>query len=52
MAKVRTASLLDLPQDDADADAEIEAGMGIPHERVRDWLLKLAAGEQVPLPAA
>ena len=59
MAKVRVMSILDLPQDDAseaiadaEADAEIEAGLGVPHERVREWLLKLAAGEQVPPPVA
>ncbi len=59
MTRVSPMSSLDLPQDDAseaiadaEADAEIEAGFGIPHERVREWLLKLAAGEQVPPPVA
>jgi predicted transcriptional regulator len=27
------------------AEAEIDAGLGVPHERVREWLLKLARGE-------
>ncbi len=54
-----TASILDLPLDeaeearlDAEADAEIEAGKGVPHERVREWLLKLARGEKAPPPKA
>jgi len=29
------------------AEAEIDAGAGVPHERVRKWLLKLARGEVV-----
>jgi len=32
------------------AEAEIDAGLGVPHERVREWLLKLARGEVVPPP--
>ncbi len=50
-------SLFDLPPDhaaetaaDAAADAEIEAGKGVPHERVREWLRKLANGEKLPPP--
>lgn len=34
------------------ARAEIAAGKGVPHEVVREWLLKLARGENVPPPAA
>ena len=34
----------------ARARAEIDAGLGVPHERVREWLLRLAAGERVPPP--
>lgn len=52
-------SILDLPLDEAEearleaeADAEIEAGKGVPHERVREWLLKLIRGEKVPPPEA
>ena len=52
-------SILELPFDeaedarlDAEADAEIQAGKGVPHERVREWLLKLAKGEKVPPPQA
>jgi len=37
---------------DALADAEIDAGEGIPHEQVREWLKKLAKGEKVPPPSA
>jgi predicted transcriptional regulator len=36
----------------ARARAEIAAGKGVPHERVREWLLKLAKGENVPPPTA
>jgi predicted transcriptional regulator len=59
MAKTDTSSIFDLPPDEATeaaadeaADAEIEAGKGVPHERVREWLLKLAKGERVPPPEA
>jgi predicted transcriptional regulator len=34
----------------AEAEAEIDAGQGIPHEAVREWLLKLARGEILPPP--
>jgi predicted transcriptional regulator len=36
----------------AQARADIAAGNGVPHERVREWLLKLAKGERVPPPTA
>jgi predicted transcriptional regulator len=36
----------------AEAEAEIDAGLGVPHEKVREWLLKLASGEIVPPPRA
>ena len=59
MKETETRSILDLPLDeaeearlDAEADAEIEAGKGVPHERVREWLLRLARGEKVPPPEA
>jgi predicted transcriptional regulator len=57
MAETEAKSILDLPLDeaeevrlDAEADAEIEAGRGVPHERVREWLLKLTKGEKNPPP--
>jgi predicted transcriptional regulator len=34
----------------AEAEAEIDAGKGVPHEKVREWLLKLAKGEVFPPP--
>ena len=36
----------------ARAEAQIDAGKGVPHERVREWLKQLARGENVRLPAA
>jgi hypothetical protein len=32
------------------AEAEIDAGKGVPHAKVREWLLKLVKGEIVPPP--
>lgn len=52
------ASIFDLLDEEAEAraiakaEAEIAAGKGVPHERVREWLLKLANGENVPPPTA
>ena len=34
----------------AEADAEIDAGKGVPHAKVREWLLKLAKGAVAPPP--
>lgn len=34
----------------AEAEAEIDAGKGVPHAKVREWLLKLAKGEIAPPP--
>lgn len=34
----------------AEAEAEIDAGKGVPHAKVQKWLLKLAKGEIVPPP--
>jgi predicted transcriptional regulator len=34
----------------AEAEAEIDAGKGVMHAKVRRWLLKLAKGETVPPP--
>lgn len=36
---------------DAKAEADIDCGKGVPHKRVREWLLKLGKGEKVPPPA-
>jgi predicted transcriptional regulator len=33
---------------DAEAEADIAAGRVIPHERVAEWLTKLARGEKAP----
>jgi hypothetical protein len=35
---------------DAKAEVDVAAGRVIPHERMRQWLLKLAKGESVPPP--
>ena len=52
MAEVK--SVFDQIDDEAEAqaiaEAELDAGKGIPHERVREWLLKLARGEITPPP--
>jgi predicted transcriptional regulator len=37
---------------DAEAEAEIDAGQGVPHQRVREWLTRLAAGERLSPPTA
>ena len=56
MTKVKTKSVFDDIDDDiearaiAEAEAEIDAGKGVPHEKVRGWLLKLAKGEIIPPP--
>jgi predicted transcriptional regulator len=34
----------------AEAEAEIDAGKGVPHAKVREWLLKLAKGVIAPPP--
>ncbi len=59
MADNEVASVFETPLDDAEearldaqAEAEIEAGHGVPHERVRGWLLKLAEGQILPPPQA
>ena len=36
----------------ANARAEFAAGKGVPHEKVRVWLQRLADGEDVPPPEA
>ncbi len=59
MANTEALSIFDLPLDadtenaaDAEAEAELDAGKGVPHARVREWLLRLAAGEHPPPPSA
>jgi len=39
------------PRAIAEAEAEIDAGLGAPHEKVREWLRRLAKGEFTPPPA-
>ena len=34
----------------AEAEAELDAGKGIPYEKVREWLLKLGKGKIIPPP--
>jgi len=55
VAETDTTSVFDTPPDaqdearrDALADAEIEAGKGVPHDKVRAWLLRLANSKKAP----
>ncbi len=57
MADTEINSIFDIPPDeaeearlDAQAEAEIDAGKGVPHKQVREWLLKIGRGEKVPPP--
>ncbi len=57
MAADDTGSMFDTSPDEReearlDADAEIEAGHGVPHDRVRDWLSKPGEGQRAPTPKA
>jgi predicted transcriptional regulator len=59
MAKSDTKSIFDIEPDkavearlDAEAEAAHKAGRFVSHERVREWLMKLAKGERVPPPRA
>jgi len=59
MAEPDSASIFDVEPDaalearrDAEAEAEIDAGLGVPHSRVRLWLAKLAKGERGAPPRA
>ncbi|WP_146208745.1 antitoxin [Azospirillum sp. TSO22-1] len=53
-----SAHLFEAEDDDAkrravaEARAELAAGKGVPHERVREWLNDLAAGRRTPKPGA
>jgi len=59
MDEAEPVSIFDLEPDeahearlDAEAEAAYAAGRIVPHEKVREWLLKLATGERVPRPRA
>ena len=59
MADTSVKSIFDMEPDaahearlDAEAMAAYRAGRVVPHERVREWLMKLAKGERVPPPRA
>ena len=59
MADTSVKSIFDMEPDvahearlDAEAMAAYRAGRVVPHERVREWLMKLAKGERVPPPKA
>ena len=59
MAESGTKSIFDIEPDealearlDAEAEAAYQAGQVVPHEKVVEWLTKLAKGERVPPPAA
>ena len=59
MADSKARSIFDMPPDeatearlDAEAEADHAAGRVVPHDRVREWLAKLAKGERVPPPDA
>jgi predicted transcriptional regulator len=59
MTDTKVESVFDIPADeaaearlDAIADAEIDAGAGVPHDKVRAWLRQLGKGEKVPPPRA
>jgi len=34
----------------AEARAQLDAGLGVPHDAVRGWLKELAAGRRLPPP--
>ena len=57
MAEPNLKSIFDFKPDaatetrlDAEAEADYAAGRFVPHQRVREWLLKLAGGQRVPPP--
>ena len=58
MAEAESISVFDVEPDealearlDAEAEADVAAGRVISHERMSEWLTKLAKGERVPPPA-
>ncbi|MEJ0048441.1 MAG: hypothetical protein WDN04_21750 [Rhodospirillales bacterium] len=57
MAGAETKSIFDTAPDeahearlDAEAEGDYQAGRVVPHEKVREWLVRLAKGERVPPP--
>lgn len=57
MTETKARSIFDTPPDiaveaclDAEAEADYAAGRAVPHERVREWLVRLAKGEKVTPP--
>lgn len=59
MAEPEATSVFDMPPDaalearlDAEAEADYAAGRFVPHDRVREWLARLAKGERVLPPEA
>ena len=57
MAGIESKSIFDIEPDetvearlDAEAEADYAAGRVISHERMCEWLTKLAKGERVPPP--
>ncbi len=57
MADTHVESIFDIPSDeatearlDAAAEADYAAGRVIPHERMAEWLTRLAKGERVRRP--
>lgn len=59
MARTKERSIFGMPPDavaearlDMEAEADVTAGQVVPHERVREWLTRLANGEKVPPPEA
>ena len=59
MPDTDTRSIFDLEPDeahearlDAAAEAAVASGRVVPHERVREWLIKLAKGIREPPPRA
>jgi predicted transcriptional regulator len=57
MAETEIKSICDPPLDeaeearlDAEADADIEAGKGVPHARVRAWLESWGKPNELPCP--
>jgi predicted transcriptional regulator len=57
MAEAKPESIFDTPDDeaasaaaDAAAEAEIDAGKGVPHARVRAWLESWGKPDELPCP--
>ena len=56
MAETKPDSIFDTPQDeaadaaDAAAEAQIDAGKGVPHGRVKAWLESWGKPDELPCP--